>query len=124
MQRRWLETSELVLMAMVLAVVDLLASIHVALYLVLTDAYSYVSSVPILMLFATKAALTAKSAAPAALTVAFWLVKLGAFKPPRADRAVRTAMYAYMMFVAVANFMLALTLETLGVPPIISQIPG
>ncbi len=122
---RMFETGELVLFAVVVAELDLLVSIYAA----LSHAYVYISSVPILALYATKAALTAKTIVFCALVMMFGLVKIRALAkrrtdmPPRIEKILRTALYAYIAFVYAALAVLAAALESLPVPPIFSQIP-
>ena len=114
---RMFETGELVLLAAVVAMVDFITSIHVVL------AHVYASSAPILALYATKTAVTAKSLAAAALLAAYLPVKLYARKSPRFDRYARAALWAYITSTYATLIALASTLETLSVPPMISQIP-
>jgi len=115
--RRLFETSELVLLAAVVAMVDYVMSIHVVL------AHIGASSAPILALYATKTAVMAKSLAAAALLTAYLPVKLHAQKSPRFDKFARAALWAYITFTYATLIALAFALETLSVPPTISQIP-
>jgi hypothetical protein len=117
---RLFETSELVLVAVFANTLDLIASLRV----VLVHVYGYVLPEPILALYATKAAVALKTAVGVALLMLFTLVKwFHALKTPRANKIVRTALYAYITFVLISNVVLAAVLESLSVPPIISQIP-
>jgi hypothetical protein len=116
------ETGELVLFATLVSMMDMEASLHV----VLAHAYSYISSAPILALYATKAAVTAKCIVGLILLMTFALIKFHTFKKPlsaRIDRIIRAAMYAYIAFTYATNIVLIFTLESLGVPPIINLIP-
>jgi uncharacterized membrane protein HdeD (DUF308 family) len=122
---RMLETGELILIATLATMVDLVAS----LYVVLSRAYVYIPVAPILALYATKVAVATKVLAVGVLLMMFGAVKVHALKkhrvdmPPRVEKAVRAALYAYIVFVYAANAVLAYTLASLSVPPIIAQIP-
>jgi len=103
--RRLFETSELVLLAAVVAMFDYVVSLSVVL------AHIGASSAPILALYATKTAVTAKSLVAAALLMAYMPVKLYAQKSPRFDKFARAALWAYIIFTYTMLIALALTLE-------------
>ena len=116
---RMFETGELVLFAAVVGELDLITSLHV----VLAHAYSYISSAPILALYATAGAVAAKVVVVCALLIMFAIIKLRMWRSPRADKIIRTSLYAYIAFTFATNVILAFALETLSMPPIISQTP-
>ena len=120
--RRMFETGELILFAALIAEMDSVSSLHV----VLTHAYVYISSAPILALYATKTAVVVKSLVSVVLLFIFTFVKFRMWKKPlspRADKIIRAAMYAYIAFTLTTQTILTFTLESLSIPPIISQIP-
>jgi hypothetical protein len=106
---RMFETGELVLFAALVTVLNLMVCLQVA----LAGAHVYVSSAPILALYATKAAVTVKTSVGVLLLALFVLVKHRALRTPRVDRIIRTALYAYITFTYVAQVEVLFVLESL-----------
>ncbi len=109
-------TGELALFAALLTVLDLMLSIYVA----LSGAHIYMDSAPILALYATEAAVTAKTFASVFLLALFVLVKHRALRTPRRDKIIRAALYAYLTFVYASFVTLVATLEPPSTLPTIS----
>jgi hypothetical protein len=117
---RKVATGELVLIAAVVAMMDFYVALH------LSSCHASVvgaSSAPILALYATKAAVVAKSFLAAALMVAYLPVKLYTQKSPRFDKLIRAALLGYITFTYATFTTLAFTLGPQSTPPTTSQIP-
>jgi hypothetical protein len=116
---RRVATGELVLIAAVVALMDFYVALHLSLCHVGVGA----SPAPILALYATKAAVVAKSFLAAALMIAYLPIKLYTQKSPRFDKLIRTALLGYITFTYATFITLAFTLGPQSTPPTTSQIP-